>query len=224
MGSGASMDMSSLPDVAEVRGKLEKLGVSNTSQVVVMYPGIAVTAATRVILLMRYAGIENVALLDGGAGAWKKAGFPVTADVPNPAPGYITGSASTSVGVDAEWVQSHLRSPHIRLIDARDAVYYEGAASPDMGMSAGHIPGAKNVPFSSLFDSASVMLTPAAIEAKFRAAGVQPGDTVIAYCHVGIQATTVVLAARMINQPVRMYIGAFHDWSARKLPTEGGKP
>jgi thiosulfate/3-mercaptopyruvate sulfurtransferase len=54
----------------------------------------------------------------------------------------------------------------------------------------------------------------------FDAAGVQPGDTVAAYCHVGGQATMVLLAARLLGHPVRLYDGSMADWNERTLPLE----
>jgi thiosulfate/3-mercaptopyruvate sulfurtransferase len=111
---------------------------------------------------------------------------------------------------------------HAKVIDARAAEFYAGAARGEM--LAGHIPGAISLPFTSFNDSTMRMLPAAQIEAKFHAAGVQPGDTVIAYCHVGQQATVVLLAARLTGHPVRLYDGSFQDWSMRNLPTEGGTP
>lgn len=223
MMNGGSMDMSALPPQAWLHSKLQKLGVSNASHVVVVFTG-DVAMATRTLFLIQYAGVERVSFLDGGLAAWKRGGFPVTGDVPTIVPGKMTGRTDPSLAVDVAWVQAHLRSPHLRLIDARAPTYYDGPPAANMGMAAGHIPGARNVPFTSLFDDAGLLLGRSALEAKFRAAGVQPGDTVIAYCHVGIQATTVLLAARAAGIPVRLYAGSFHDWSNHKLPTEGGKP
>ncbi len=220
-----NMDMSVLPPAASVRAKLEKLGVSDHSHLVVVYLGKGIPWATRVIYLAHYAGFDNVSLLDGGMPAWQRAGLPLTRTVPVVAPGKLTVSAARDPGVDRAWVQAHLDSPHVRIIDARDTSYFAGPPLQGMmAMPAGHIPGAHNLPHWSLFTDAGVLLSPAEITAKFRAAGVLPGDTVVAYCHVGVQATAVVFAARLIGQPATMYIGSFHDWSDHKLPTEGGKP
>ena len=43
--------------------------------------------------------------------------------------------------------------------------------------------------------------------------GIKPGDTVVAYCHVGQQGTAVVFAARLLGHPVRLYDGSFQDWA-----------
>jgi len=225
MVSGASMDMGQLPSAAELHAKLEKFGISNGTHVVAVFTGNQMAVATRVLLLVEYAGIGHVSLMDGGFEAWKRAGLPVTSAVPTVKPGKVTVSLRPKVAVGYAYVQAHLNAPYFKIIDARDAVYYSSLANDDkMGMAPGHIPGAKNIPFTSMTDDAGMLLPVDQITAKFRAAGVQPGDTVIAYCHVGMQATAVMLGARLIGQPVQVYAQSFHDWADRKLPIEYSKP
>jgi len=219
MGSGADMDMSALPTEAALHAKLEKFGISDGSHVVVAFGSPSVVMATRTIYLLKYAGVENVSLLDGGLAAWKRGGHPVSAVAPAVVPGHYTRHIQPTIAVNYAYVQSHLHAPHFRIIDAREPVYYHSAA-PVSGMAPGHVPGAGNVPFNSLFDDTSGLRPASAIEASFRAAGVQPGDTVIAYCHVGLQATAVVLSARSVGIPVKMYVGSFHVLLAHKAPTE----
>ena len=219
MGAGADMDMTALPTEAALHANLEKLGIGDGSHVVVAFGSPSVVMATRTIFLLKYAGVEEVSLLDGGLAAWKRGGHPVNAAAPVVVPGHFTQHIQPAIAVDYAYVQSHLHTPHFRVIDAREPVYYHSAAAVE-GMAPGHVPGAGNVPFNSLFQDTSELRPASALEATFRAAGVQPGDTVIAYCHVGLQATAVMLSARAVGIPVRMYVGSFHDWSSRKLPIE----
>jgi thiosulfate/3-mercaptopyruvate sulfurtransferase len=112
-------------------------------------------------------------------------------------------------------------APRVRIVDGRAPVFYDGPGMKhDDGqtMAAGHLPGAVNVPFNTLVDDGVRMLPVDSLRAIFRAAGVQPGDTVAAYCHIGQQATTVVLAARLLGHPVRLYDGSMNDWENRRLP------
>jgi thiosulfate/3-mercaptopyruvate sulfurtransferase len=219
MKSGADMDMTALPTEADFRTKLEKLGISDESHIVVVFGSPGVVMATRTIFLLKYAGVEDVSLLDGGLAAWKRSGRPVSAVAPVVVPGHYTRHIQPTIAVNDSYVQAHLHTPHFRIIDAREPVYYH-SATPASGMAPGHIPGAGNVPFNSLFEDTSELRNTSAIAASFRAAGVQPGDTVIAYCHVGLQATAVVLSARALGIPVRMYVGSFHDWASHQLPVE----
>jgi thiosulfate/3-mercaptopyruvate sulfurtransferase len=137
--------------------------------------------------------------------------------------GHFSAPLDVTTVVDYRYVQAHTRTTGVKLIDARAPVYFGGPTERgSMRMPPGHIPGARNVPYSSLFDGQLRFHTRAEVETLFRDAGVAPGDTIIAYCHVGIQATVVVLAARLAGYPVRLYAGSFHDWFSRNLPIEGG--
>ncbi len=211
-----------MPEEGTLRAALEKHGVSDRSHVVVVFDSEWVSPSTRVLFTLGYAGLSDRAmLLDGGLAAWRKAGYPVTADVPAVTVGKITTHVIPAVIVDNAYVAAHKNAAHAKVVDARAAEFFAGAARGEM--SPGHIPGAASLPFTSFSDSANQMLPASQIEATFRKAGVQPGDTVIAYCHIGQQATVVLLAARLTGHPVRLYDGSFQDWSMRKLPTEGGQ-
>ena len=84
-----------------------------------------------------------------------------------------------------------------------------------------------NVPFSSLFDDEAKLRPQGELDAIFAKAGVRRGDTVIAYCHIGQQATAVLFAARSLGHPVLLYDGSFEDWSRHAgFPAAGpgGRP
>ena len=102
-------------------------------------------------------------------------------------------------------------------------MFYSGLRM-DMGggrsHEAGHIPGAKNLPFNSLGDDSLQFLPVDELRRRFAAVGVQPGDTVAAYCHIGQQATVVLFSARLLGHPIRLYDGSMNDWETRKLPLE----
>jgi thiosulfate/3-mercaptopyruvate sulfurtransferase len=217
-----------LPDEADLRGRLERLGISDGSRIVVMSGSDRTTGdvwmspATRVVWTLQAAGLGNrTRLLDGGLPAWKRAGLPVTNAVPPvPRAGRLTVAADRSVVVDHRWIQAHVRAPGVRIIDGRAPMFFEGPGMPEHNAAAGHVAGAANIPFNSLTTDSSIFLPLAELRKKFEASGVQPGDTVAAYCHVGQQATVVLFAARLLGHPVRLYDGSMNDWQQRKLPLE----
>ena len=84
-----------------------------------------------------------------------------------------------------------------RIIDARAPMFFEGAGMPEHGHAAGHIPGAKNIPFNTLMNDSMQVLGREELRRIFTAAGVQQGDTVVAYCHIGQQASLVWFTARL---------------------------
>jgi len=213
-----------LPDEADLRQRLEKLGISDNSKVVVVFGADWMSPSTRVVWTLQTAGLgSQTRLLDGGTRAWKRAGLPLTTAVPAAAtPGHLTLAADRSIVVDYRWVQARGKSPGIRLIDGRAPMFYEGPGMEMQGRrhEAGHISGAKNLPFNSLGDDSLLFLPVDELRRRFAAVGVQPGDTVAAYCHIGQQATVVLFSARLLGHPIRLYDGSMNDWETRKLPLE----
>ena len=216
-----------LPDEATLRQSLERYGIGDDSRVVVVFGADWMSPSTRVVLTLQAAGLgAQTRFLDGGTRAWKRAGLPVTTEVPAPAkPGRLTRAADRSIIVDYRWVQANVKSPGIRLIDARSPMFYEGPGMEMQGRrhEAGHIAGAKNLPFNDLGDDSLLFLPVEQLRRKFAEAGVQPGDTVAAYCHIGQQATVVLFGARLLGNPIRLYDGSMDDWERRKLPLENTK-
>lgn len=216
-----------LPDEATLRRSLEALGIGDRSKVVVVPGADWASPSTRIVWTLQVAGLgDRTRLLDGGNDGWRRAGLPLTRDVPPPASGRLTRAQDRSIVVDHAWVQANSNRTGMKLIDARAPMFYEGAG---MKMAngeshvAGHIPGARNIPFNSLANDSLQFLPRAELQRIFREAGVQPGDTVVGYCHIGQQATMMLFAARLLGHPIRLYDGSFTDWEERKLPTENTK-
>lgn len=217
-----------LPTEADLRARLEKLGIGDKSKIVVVFGQDWGSPATRILWTLQVAGLGNQSyLLDGGTVAWKRAGLPLTTSAPSAAtPGKLTVAQNRSLVVDYLWMQSHLTSPHVRIVDGRAPVFYEGPGMKHEGqpdMKAGHLPSAVNIPFNTIVDDSVRVLPLATLRRMFTDAGVQPGDTVAAYCHVGQQATTVLLAARLLGHPIRLYDGSMNEWESRKLPLVNAK-
>jgi thiosulfate/3-mercaptopyruvate sulfurtransferase len=204
----------------ELRGSLERFGISNDSRIVVYYSDEWVSPATRVIFTLDWYGLgDRTALLDGGIDAWKRGGLALTSEVPPPAKGALTSRTPRSIIVDAAWVRANAPGRGIALVDARAPVFYDGPRHGDH--RPGHIPGAVNLPFTLIADDSLRLTSMNALRERFRAAGVKDGDTVVAYCHIGQQATAILFAARALGHEVRLYDGSFDDWSRRtELPVE----
>lgn len=206
----------------ELRARLEALGISNGSRVVVYFAKDRVSAVTRVLYTLRYAGLGGrAAFLDGGLPAWIAEQRPIANGPVAPAPqGKITRRADPTLVVDANWVLSHAKHPGFALLDARMTGYFDGTLKDD-GPRPGHIPGAASLPFEELYDSQLRLRSPGELQARFQQAGVQRGDTVVAYCHIGQRATAVLLAAETLGYPVRLYDGSYQEWGRRSdLPID----
>ena len=211
--------MLEMPQPDSLRARLEALGISNDSRVIVYYGNDWVSPATRVIFTLDYAGLgASAALLDGGMPAWKAEKRALSTEAPKKAAGQLAALRVNPIVVDAGWVKSRIGSPGFHLIDGRAAVFYDGVESG--GPRKGHIAGAKSLPYTEIANDDLRLRSAEELRALFARAGVAPGDTVVAYCHIGQQATAVLFAARSIGHPVLLYDGSFEDWSKRDLPVE----
>lgn len=211
-----------LPPQAVLHKNLQALGIGDTSRIVVYFAGENPPVGTRAMFTLDVAGLGNRAmLLDGGLRAWQRSGNALSKDVPTVTPGKLAALTMQPRVVDAAFVQQHLQKPGYKIIDARAPVFYEGVEA-GMGQGTvklkGHLPGATNIPFTSV-TAADLGLASAQELAKlFKAAGVEKGDRIIAYCHIGLQGTAVVFAARTLGIDAVLYDGSFQDWATRGLP------
>lgn len=204
-----STEMASTADAQRV---LEELGITDRSKIVIYFTGNTLATTTRTIFSLMYFGFEGrVALLDGGLESWKRAGGSVTKDVPVVQKTSLRLSPRPDLLADAEYVRSHLSDPSVTIIDARTKTYYEGSGG---GPRPGHVKGAISLPFSSITDSLGEFKQRREIETIFAEAGVRREATIVAYCHVGQQATVVLHAALILGYPVRLYDGSFEEWSS----------
>ena len=108
--------------------------------------------------------------------------------------------------------------PGVSIVDGRAPAFYLGAPTGGDRTTphrTGHIKGARSVPYQSAYNSDGFVLPTSELQAIFAKAGVAPRDTVIGYCHIGLQATAMLFAARVLGHPVRLYDGSFEDWSRR---------
>jgi thiosulfate/3-mercaptopyruvate sulfurtransferase len=209
------VDMYDLPDAAELRTKFASLGISDTSRIVVYFGrNGGVPSATRIIFTLDYIGLgDRTSLLNGGLAAWKRLGKETTMAAPSVSPGKISARPPKNIVADADFVKSLPGRSGYRLIDARAPVFYNGIEESH-GVN-GHIPGAINIPFSNITD-ADLLIARDRVAELFRTAGVKTGDTIVAYCHIGQQATAVVFAARLLGYPALLYDGSIHDWTMTK--------
>ena len=214
--SGAGLILEMAPaDV--LRGKLEAFGISDDSKVVVYFGKDWVSPSTRLMFTLDWAGLgDRSALLDGGQPAWTRGGGAVTATPPQVQPGHLSPLKTRPIVASRDDVRARVGKPGYAVLDARNTEFYDGTRTgggPDRPHRTGHIAGAASLPFNEVADDQMMLLSPSDMAARFTKAGVKPGDTVIAYCHIGQQATAVLFAARSLGFKVELYDGSFEDWS-----------
>jgi thiosulfate/3-mercaptopyruvate sulfurtransferase len=201
-----------LPPAQQLDSLLEQFGISQTSTVVVYFGKDWVSPTTRVMFTLEAAGLHPY-LLDGGMPAWIQAGGDVTNRLPTVRRGKLPRVPEKDMTVSGEWVRSHLNANGVVVVDGRSHDFYDGTNDAHGRITRpGHIAGAKNISFDSVVRENNVMKSPEELRSMFQAQGVQPGDTVVTYCHIGQQATLVLTAARLAGYTVRLYDGSYQDW------------
>ena len=208
-----------MPHPDTLRAHLAALGISDDSRIILYYAKDWVSPTTRIHLTLAWAGLgARVSMLDGGMGAWTADGHATTADVPTPTTGMLSPLKIRNFVVDAAYVQSMIGKPGVSIVDARLPAFYDGTQTGGNASAphkTGHIAGARSVPFSAVTNESQRFRSPAELAELFTKAGMGPSDVIIGYCHLGQQATAMLLAARSLGHPILLYDGSFQDWSAR---------
>jgi len=196
-----------LPDVAALQEVLRAAGVRRDSTVVVHDAGTAMSAA-RGWWVLRWAGVPDVLVLDGGLAAWVAAGGELTTDVPAPAPGDVVLSAGALPVLDADGAAALARSGV--LLDARAPERYRGDVEP-VDPVAGHVPGAVSASTAANVGPDGRFLPAADLRARFADLGADGGDVGV-YCGSGVTAAHELLALSVAGLDGVLYPGSWSEW------------
>jgi thiosulfate/3-mercaptopyruvate sulfurtransferase len=199
-----------------------RLGIASGKQVVAYDQGGGAFAA-RLWWMLRWLGFDAVAVLDGGYAKWMREGRVVSEEATAPSPAHFT-IASVTPTVNASGVMASLARRALLLLDARSPERFRGETEP-LDPVAGHIPGARNRPYTNNLDSDGTFKHPAFLRAEFEKLldGV-PHDLVVHQCGSGVTACHNVLAMEVAGiTGTRLYPGSWSEWVADPTrPVETG--
>jgi thiosulfate/3-mercaptopyruvate sulfurtransferase len=192
-------------------------GIGERTRVIVVPHDFNLQSATRVYFTLAYLGAgDRASLMDGGYQAWKSESRAVSSTAPAAAPVVtFTPRVRPELIALVSQVETATQDKSRYIVDARLTRFYngDGGGYP----RAGHIPGAVNIPISSV--SVNGFLRPRAeLEALFAAQQVDRSKPVITYCHIGQQATLLWFVATLLERDARMYDGSFQEWSGSTRP------
>ena len=217
-----------LPDLDDLMSTIGKLGITPDSRVVIVTapnpkepPFYGLANATRVADTLIYAGVANVAILDGGYPKWISEGRATTKEVPAVKSVTYRNEVKKAMFVSTDYVQKQMKNAVI--IDARDANVYSGLAIEPFTNKAGHIPNAKSLPAPPIWnqnpDGTYTYKDPKTLGKMASGVigkSVNPrSQEIIVYCGVGGYASTwwFVLTQVLGYQNVKIYDGAAQEWA-----------
>jgi thiosulfate/3-mercaptopyruvate sulfurtransferase len=198
-----------IPAVADLQGAARRWGL-NRGDAVVVYDDLSAMSAARAWWLLRYAGVRDVRVLDGGLSAWTAAGFPLETGDSVPDPGDIELAYGHLRALSADEAAAVARDGV--LLDARAAERYRGEVEP-IDPRAGHVPGAISAPTTENLAADGRFLPPDLLAARFATLGVTPDAPVGAYCGSGVTAAHEVLALELAGFQGVVYPGSWSAWS-----------
>lgn len=190
---------------------------------VVLYAADSPQWATRFWWMLRVAGFDNAAVLDGGLKKWRAEGRPVEGGAVTLPPATLTPHPRPELVVGRDGVLAAVGDPGVCIVNALSAAQHKGEGA-HYGRP-GRIAGSTNVPSATLLDPQTNAFLPAAeIEAALRAAGAMEAARVVPYCGGGIAASvTAYWLTRLGKQNVALYDASLSEWvTDEKLPMEVG--
>jgi thiosulfate/3-mercaptopyruvate sulfurtransferase len=202
-----------LPSAEEFGAAMERLGIGSDDRIVV-YDNSPTRTAARGWFMLRHFGARQVAILDGGFQKWLAEGRASESGEPAPREARFEAvDYSGGIVTKQQILSGEVLTP---IVDARGAGRFEGTEpDPRPGVEPGHIPGACNLPFGSLYNADGTFKSPDELRRLFAAADVDPTRPFVASCGSGVTANSLIFAAHLLGHDGnRLYDGSWSEWGA----------
>lgn len=211
---GSSPLPHTMPSPEDFARHVGALGVAETDRIVV-YDTLGLFSAARAWWMFRAMGCDRVQVLDGGLPAWVRIGGGLETGPAAPTPVPFKADPRPEMIADLDAVREALAAGR-PVLDARGAARFAGTMpEPRPGLRAGHMPGAKNLPFAELLTPDGQMREPEELQAAFAARGLNEGEAPIASCGSGVTAAVPLLALAVLGREGRLYDGSWAEWGGR---------
>lgn len=218
-----------LPPIDQLETLYSRLGIWEESNVVIVAAGkgpLDMSAATRVYWTLKVSGHENVSILDGGFAGWQSAGLPVATGKTEAEPTFYEVDFQDQLLATQEEVSDALAS-NITLIDNRPTNQFKGLKKHKAAKRAGTLPGAYNIPESTMIRRGSGYFQDiASLKQLFTDARVDQSAEQIAFCNTGHWASLGWFVSHELlgNENAKLYDGSLVEWTADpKAPLSVGK-
>jgi thiosulfate/3-mercaptopyruvate sulfurtransferase len=207
----------------ELQALLRASGIDNDT-LIVLYGDNNNWFAAWAYWQLRYHGIDNVRLLNGGRKKVEEAGLPLTTDAPSHSAGNIVVPDGTREEMRAyrDQVLGAIGSETTGLVDVRSPEEFRGELSApahlpqEAAQRKGHIPGAANVPWAQAVAEDGTFKPLEELAALYAGKGVSADQEIIAYCRIGERSShTWFVLHELLGYPnVRNYDGSWTEYGS----------
>ena len=198
-----------LPSGTSLQAAARRWGVK-TGVPVVVYDDWNRAGSARAWWVLTAAGVPDVRILDGGLAAWT--GELQTGTV-SPEPGDVTVAYEDLYAGARETVTADEVDRAGVLLDARAPERFRGEVEP-VDAVAGHIPGARNAPSTTLLSADGALLSESELTALFADRGVDADSDVAVYCGSGVTAAVVIAGLASVGVDAALFPGSWSQWSS----------
>lgn len=201
--------------VTEMEQIIGKKGITQTNQIIVYDEGSSKYSG-RLYWVLKYLGVQDVKILNGGLESWKAIRKPVTATPTTKKAQVFTANVQNQFLANLTEVKKATNDSKYVIIDARSDAEYNGTDKSDL--RKGHIPNAIHIDYTNVLDSNGKLKSAEDLKALYEAKGVTPDKTVIIYCKTSVRAAIEFTALYSVlgYKNVKVFDGAFCEWCSDK--------
>src|SRR6266446_9516538 len=201
-------------DVKQWQQLLGRLGI-NTDTRVLIYDAQSTNRAARIWWILRYWGIRDVKLLNGGWKGWVAAHGPTTQDVPKIEATEVALTPHPERLATKDLLMKSLQKREgrpVQIIDARSESEYCGEA--DTAKRNGAIPGAIHKEWTEVIDKKNQRFkSPQELAELFEEAGIKLDQPSVTYCQSGGRAAVMAFALELMGaKDVSNYYKSWAEW------------